>query len=279
MSLNTITARLLLCLVCWSFVHPDFSQAQIPQAHWVRQVTTQYGGTANGITADSAGNCYVTGSFTGQSDFGGTNLTSVGSDAFVAKYSRSGELLWVRTASSEYSDAGQGVAVDALGNFLGSSSTGDFVASCDPLSGWATGLVRMDSTNGWNRAAALQIDAQTNVLVVGTFSLSARFPGTNLVAPGFALNSYIAQFSSAGAPRWIKHFAGTNENKITDVAVHASGNVYICGYCPRNSDLRPCCADEPRRLRPDRRQTRPARGGPMDQTSRRLVCTGRLACS
>ena len=64
------------------------------------------GGSAgsNGVTADSSGNLYTYGWFSGTVNFdpnGTCNLTSAGgNDAFVAKYSPTGSLLWARRIGS-----------------------------------------------------------------------------------------------------------------------------------------------------------------------------------
>ena len=69
------------------------------------------------VTVDGEGNVFATGVFAGVVDFdpgpGITDLNSVGSqDAFVAKYSPSGELLWVRGFGGVATDRAKGIAVD-----------------------------------------------------------------------------------------------------------------------------------------------------------------------
>ncbi len=69
------------------------------------------------VTVDGEGNVFATGVFAGVVDFdpgpGITNLNSVGpQDAFVAKYSPSGELLWVRGFGGAAQDRAKGIAVD-----------------------------------------------------------------------------------------------------------------------------------------------------------------------
>src|SRR6185369_2519560 len=79
------------------------------------------------ITADPAGNTYVTGDFSSSAAFGSSSVNSAGSrDVFVAKYSEGGDLLWVKRFGGAYDDFGEGIAVDASGNVF---VTGKFQGS------------------------------------------------------------------------------------------------------------------------------------------------------
>ena len=73
-----------------------------------------------GIAVDGQGNVFVSGFFTGSVNFGsGISISANGGsqDAFVAKYSASGTILWARSGgSSGNSDRGNAVAVDNSGN-------------------------------------------------------------------------------------------------------------------------------------------------------------------
>lgn len=75
---------------------------------------------AFGTATDAAGNVYVAGDFAGSVDFdpgpGLTALAATGLDAFVAKYTAAGALLWVRVAGSWGSDQGKSVAVGQDGS-------------------------------------------------------------------------------------------------------------------------------------------------------------------
>jgi hypothetical protein len=69
------------------------------------------------IATDDLGNCYVTGHYSGTASFGGTSLTSSGSDdIFVAKLDTYGNWIWVKTAGGTEVDAGYGIAIDNDGN-------------------------------------------------------------------------------------------------------------------------------------------------------------------
>jgi PKD repeat protein len=83
-----------------------------------------YGVAVNRTTND----VYVTGTFEGTANFGGTILTSLGStDSFVAKYTSTGTLTWVHQLGGTSADSGLAIAANAsalasVGFFSGSGS-------------------------------------------------------------------------------------------------------------------------------------------------------------
>ncbi len=66
-----------------------------------------------GITADRAGNCYITGEFTNDVKFMGKHLTQLGGrDLFIARFSPQGKLDWLEVMGGEKSDLSYTIAVD-----------------------------------------------------------------------------------------------------------------------------------------------------------------------
>jgi hypothetical protein len=82
------------------------------------------GEAGNGIATDRSGNVIVAGRFRGTSVFGGTSLTSVGSDdIFLAKFNSSLAVLWAWGAGTTGDDRGHGIATDGSDYII---STGVF---------------------------------------------------------------------------------------------------------------------------------------------------------
>ncbi|HSN25587.1 MAG TPA: hypothetical protein VLT45_04855, partial [Kofleriaceae bacterium] len=87
-----------------------------------------------GVAVGADGSVYVCGYFDGDIDFGGTigKRPSVGgSDAFIAKLSPDGKLVWAQTWGSKRDDAANAVAVKGdkivvVGNFLDTVKFGEF---------------------------------------------------------------------------------------------------------------------------------------------------------
>lgn len=84
---------------------------------WVQKAGTS--GETKGITVDTNGNVFITGSFYASTTFGTITLTSSGSsdmDIFIAKYNNSGTLQWAQRAGGVGTDSSQDIAAGMNGN-------------------------------------------------------------------------------------------------------------------------------------------------------------------
>jgi hypothetical protein len=209
-----------------------------------------FGKHGRGISADSAGNSYVTGHF----------ITELGEGAFfVAKYATNGTLLWVKRAGNDGVNpsfvSGSFISVDGAGN---SYATGDFYGSITFGPGEAnqtvltsgTGFdqrsnlfVAKYDTNGtllWVRRAGLQgfvqgagisVDSIGNSHVTGWFQGNATFgPGepneTPLTDQGSA-SIFVAKYDSSGGLLWAKQASG---GEGLAISVDSAGNSHVTGY-------------------------------------------------
>lgn len=85
----------------------------------------QFGGSGydniNAVVTDNTGNIFVTGSFYDEMSFSGNTYTSTGKrEAFVAKFSNTGSLVWLTQipATANMETAGNGICMDASGNLF-----------------------------------------------------------------------------------------------------------------------------------------------------------------
>lgn len=92
---------------------------------WTRQFGTTTDDSAVGVTTDSLGNVYISGSTTGNL----AGASAGGTDAFVRKYSPAGELLWTRQLGTVNNDSSAGITDDGQGSlYLAGLTSGDFGA-------------------------------------------------------------------------------------------------------------------------------------------------------
>jgi hypothetical protein len=206
---------------------------------------------ANAVTTDGQGNFYLTGYFHGTVDFDPSSnvqaLTSAGNyDGYVAKYSPTGGLIWVRQLVSSGSDScdGYGVAVDGSGNvyvsgdFSGTATLGGttltnptgyagFAAKLDPAGTvlWARALAL---GNDGGDAYRLAPDGAGNVYAIGDFQGTVSFGGTTLTSAG-GYDVYVAKLTSAGTVAWAKRLGGGGQDYVYGLALDRSGNVYVAG--------------------------------------------------
>jgi hypothetical protein len=215
----------------------------------------QVGGTGDDraltAKADASGNIFVTGTFAGTVDFGGTVLTSsAGSgDVFVAKYAPDcTSLLWVKGFGSSTDDVGYGLAVDGYGDvivtgyFSGSANFGGgtvlsngpfadiFIAKYSGSNGayqWAHTLYGPSIDIG--RSAA--VDRDGNVVVTGSFQSTVSDGETfqPMMTSAGSVDFFLLKYSSAGAYLWSRAFGGSGDDVAYGVDVDDGDNIAVVG--------------------------------------------------
>jgi len=227
--------------------------------------------TPAAITADSAGNAYVTGQTRSDSDF--TALTPMRpwagppTDAFVAKLNPNGSAMVKFTylggslPATRAADGGNGIALDQAGNIYiaGSTSSDDFprvnafqnskgggthdafVAKIDAAwSGLVYSTYLGGSGNDYGQKIAL--DTSGNAYVTG-LTQSSNFPIKNSLqpyrggAPGsFFGSKFVTKFSSSGGALLYSTFLGGSLESMTSggpcIGVDRAGNAYVTGTTP-----------------------------------------------
>ena len=202
------------------------------------------------IALDAAGNCYVTGA-TLSSNFpvqAGRQMSIAGNyDAFLAKFTSTGQLLWSTYFGGNDLDYGFGVAVDASGNpaVCGWTHSGNFPvlnAAQPALAGDLDAFVaRFDSSGAllWStycggsiedRAMDVAVDGSGNIIATG-WTYSSDFP---ILTPVQATNAgvsdlFVVKYTPAGARVWSTYYGGTGSDEGWDIAADGSGNIYLGG--------------------------------------------------
>jgi len=166
----------------------------------------RFGGASDdrgtGVAVSGTGDVVVTGYFNATADFGGgAQVSTGGSDIFLAKYSSAGTHTWSKVFGTPYGfgDLSRGVALDASGNIaltgsllgpvnfgggaLAESGSYDIFAAKFSASGahlWSKrfGVLYDDHGN------AIVMDAGGNIIVVGDFYQGVDFGGGALQSPG-----------------------------------------------------------------------------------------------
>jgi hypothetical protein len=147
---------------------------------WARSAGGEDYDAGLAITADHAGNTYITGNFQGTATFATTEVTSWGdSDAYVAKLDTNGYLKWVIQFGGDTSDAGWDICTDYQGGlyvtgfFYGTASFGSSVLTsmgiCDTFLGKLidTQVANDDNTAGINPSASVLYPVYPNPIHAG----------------------------------------------------------------------------------------------------------------
>ncbi|MHC4718447.1 MAG: SBBP repeat-containing protein, partial [Planctomycetota bacterium] len=205
----------------------------------------------NAIAADAAGNALIAGE-TSSSDFptpGGFDTSyNGGGDAFAAKVSGSGALVWSSFLGGSDRDSASAIAADAAGNALttGVASSSDFPtpggfdtshnggvydAFVAKVSGsgallWASFL----GGSSYDRANAIAADAAGNALIAGqTYSSDLPTPGGFDTSLDGGNDGFVAKVSRSGALLWSSFLGGSDREGGRAIAADATGNALIAG--------------------------------------------------
>lgn len=229
---------------------------------WARQFI---GATIDKVDTDRDNSVYLAGSFSGTTDFdprrGVTNVDSAGgTDAFVCKLSKNGNLLMVKTFGGKGDDDAAGLAVDHLGNmYLG--GTFKARANFDPNGAFSIGnsggsdgfLLALDSIGTFRWAGSfggsgddtisdLAVDDSGNVVATGHYFGTVDFDpghGTSSVNVATTQQSYVLKWDSSGAFVFAEGIGGTGIAFGSAVTVDRDNNVYATGTFTQTADFDP----------------------------------------
>lgn len=233
---------------------------------WVRQMGSSDRDVGTSIELDANNNIYITGYFSGTTDFdpgvGIYTLSPINfTDFFICRLDDQGNLNWANQFGKWAVESKARLALDGAGNihlsgnFSGtadfdpgpgsfnmvSSSISDiFVSKLDPSGNfiWAKQI----NVSYTNYIFDMVLDASGNVFVTGDFSGIADFdPGPaafTLVSTG-DYDSYIFKLDNNGNFSWAIHFGSGGTDRSTSMAVDRSGNVITTGYFAGTVDFDP----------------------------------------
>jgi hypothetical protein len=214
---------------------------------WVKQA----GGTGldrgRGIAVDSNDNILVTGEFASSTmNFGDTILSNNGSDdIFIAKYSSSGNLIWIEQAGGSSTDEGWDIATD-LNNDIIITGTFEDTIRFDKTSLISDGGFTSDifiakySSNGqslWVKRAGgtdddavkgIVIDQENNVIITGHFKNTASFGDVSLTG-GDSGDLFIVQFDANGDLNWAFGAGGVDADYGRSITIDNSDNIIAVG--------------------------------------------------
>lgn len=227
---------------------------------WAKTIgsTTFDRGYSIAISETPNGNYVILcGNFEGTADFdpgaGVSNLISSGfSDIFIAKYDAGGNYLWAKSCGGTGNDESYSIAVDSVGTVfitgffegtadfdpgtgtanLVSAGSADFVIASYNSNGnyvWAKSI----GGTGNEQALGVVLNNSGSVFITGIFSGTVDFDagiGTaNLISENNSTDIFFCSYSSAGNFLWAKNLAGVFYDNAGNIAIDASGLVYITG--------------------------------------------------
>jgi hypothetical protein len=217
---------------------------------WARQTQGPAGGAA--VAADADGNVLVTGAFHEKIDLGDGPLTSDGlQDVFVAKYDRSGEILWSRKFGGSGYQWPEDLAIDAQGNVLitgGIHDGADFGDGYEPAVGETDLFVlKLDpsgdrvyskhfGTKGYDYGLGIAASAGGAAVITGSFAGTLDLGGGALVTAG-SDDVFVAWLSPQGEHIWSRRAGSQGHDLGKGIAVGPTGTVVVAGLSTGAIDL------------------------------------------
>jgi hypothetical protein len=197
---------------------------------WSRQIGGSGVDFAFGVCTDHSGNAMIVGDTDGVVT--GSNLG--GQDAWIAKYSASGNQIWVRQFGTNQAESAVAAASDSSGNTYVTGST------LGALGGSNVGvddifLVKFDSDGNriWSRqlgsaavdaGKSVAVDSSGNVYVAG--ETYGALPGN---ASSGDVDMFATKYDSAGNRLWIKQWGTASGEECGGIAIDSAGGILVAG--------------------------------------------------
>lgn len=218
---------------------------------WARAMGSSQRDEAKAIKVDAYGNIYICGMYKNGCKFGDKYLSAPNGafNAFVARLTSNGDLVWVKTGGGSWDDVAWGITMDKAGKLF---IAGEFNATAyfSDRKIWTTGSadVFVACYDAWgnikwiqkgggknvDRARAIGTDGY-NIFITGQFGYWAKFGGTTRYAPD-KWDIFVAGLNNSGSWLWATSVGGGTDPEETlgyesgnTVCADGYGNVYASG--------------------------------------------------
>ena len=203
---------------------------------WARTLSTAASDVITAVAVDADDNVYVAGYTYGA--FAG-NTSSGSADGFVAKYSGSGTLLWLRQIGSSELDQFTALAVDPTGGVvvLGATEGGfGLVMNRGPIGTSDVVVIKLDAsgqqvyaqemgTDQNERPAGVAVDAAGGVYVVG--STNGMFSGQT-ASGGYDL--FLFKLLAGGSLGWLHQVGTAYDEHLSTALIDSKGSLLTAGW-------------------------------------------------
>lgn len=221
---------------------------------WMRHAGGPGEEEAKSVVCDAGGNIYICGKYSDGATFGTTTfstpVTPYGQfyNGYIAKYSPSGSLIWVKSIDGDYDDIAWSMTKDdndklyVTGEFSGATFGGitlysggkaDVFVACYDNNGNAQWAVSGGSVVA-DRARGIGCDG-SNIFITGQFGLTATFGGSTITAADSS-DIFVAELNNSGNFLWAKSVGGVADSLEVDgyesgiaVCADPSGTAYVTG--------------------------------------------------
>jgi hypothetical protein len=214
--------------------------------YWTRHIHSPKTDFVKALSTDPSGNMIITGYYYDSIAFSDTTIYAAGgSDIFLAKYSSSGDRLWLQQAGGPYSDQSYSLSSDSEGNILFTGSyfeeiqlgdtmlttldpTGVFLAKLNPQ-GELLHVLQADG-NGLTAESFAAFDQDGNIFFTGNFSGQLTVGPYFFDAGAFNVDIFITKYSPDFELQWADHGYGIGSDQLKSIATGPENDLYISGH-------------------------------------------------
>lgn len=218
---------------------------------WARSAGGEGDDYGNRLTTNFEHDVIVSGSFRYTAHFGEeTTITSEGNrDIFIANYSNSGNIHWVKKAGGHGEDRAYGIICndDGATYFTGVFNDKAFFGEYDIMSNsfLSTFIAKMDGggnflwvrrgtggANDYARGFGISLDNEGYVYGNGTFSGRLTFSEETVEATGgqYDFDVYLVRYNHEGVIKWVRKAGGYGMDQGRDMFTDANGNTFVTGF-------------------------------------------------
>jgi PKD repeat protein len=257
-TLTKTEMRILLPIIAFLLI-PLCHWAQTPI--WTQAYRINNGGNTTTIDFERAndGCFYHMGSFSGNVNFSGKQLSSAGNnDIYLVKTNSGGKVQWAASIGGNNWDQGADMAVDDSANvYITGSFTRQFIAGNDTfnVSGFAQNgyLTKIDSSGNikWTKIAtgtslqmgkAVITDDKGYVYWAGDYFGSSTVAGRSISAAGNSYDIFMAKISNMGKPVRVNVYGGNSTDQVIGLALegkvlYMTGNFFSSNFKIGNTTL------------------------------------------
>ena len=215
-----------------------------------------------GVSTDPSGDAYISGMtncVSGIASSGAFQTSENGSnDAYIAKFSSSGKILWSTYFGGIIGSIEQAIVTDGSGNVfiagntsssIGIATAGAFQTS---FQGYQDAFLAEFSSSGllsWatyfggsvvDGAQGLAVDGLGNVYMTGYTRDSIGIATTDAYQTTFGGGNYdafLVKFTGSGNRIWASYYGGSGEDVGTGVSTDAFGNLFVVGRTAGNNGI------------------------------------------
>jgi len=209
---------------------------------WTEQLGTSESDYGSGVTTDTSGNIYVTGSTEGGLDgntgggLDGNTFYGGYADILLVKYNSSGTKQWTKQLGTSSIDLGHSVSTDSSGNIYVTGRTSGILDGNTNPGNWSDIiLVKYDSsgTRQWTKQLGSSLndlgdgvttDTSGNIYVTG--STGGDLDGNTNSGES---DIFLVKYNSSGTKQWTEQLGTSESDYGSGVTTDTSGNIYVTG--------------------------------------------------